>query len=411
MNKIRVLRLVANNISFFKDGKFDLDLVNKLQVTNYDLDHSYFNLESSIYLPKTAVLKGVNASGKTTTLKLLDLFFNVYLKSSSLNSNNVVELLDLFYNNKPIILKIYYEFNKKIYKVVSNILQNKEIIVNKYNFTSEIIYVKDLNLSTTKSLLYERGFKEHLNRDTLSDETKMFLSRDKTINYIISNNSTNTYKSLIEGSNNLFNNNSLSDKTLNKLDVSIIRFLDHSIEDLTKSTNNRLIINENLTPTKELYLLTFTNGKSYEVTSNELLSLLSKGTLRGINILMTIKETLKTGGYFIVDELELHLNKSIIVDIIRLFKSNDTNPHNATLIFSTHYTEILDVFDRNDQIYISHRNDNYEMIISNYSDYDKKNQLKKSDSYFADTYNLGTAISYEKYKSLRNSFKGQFDND
>lgn len=58
------------------------------------------------------------------------------------------------------------------------------------------------------------------------------------------------------------------------------------------------------------------------------------------------------GGYLIVDELENHFNKEIAATLVRFFLDKKVNKKGATLIFSTHYSELLDEFERNDNIYI-----------------------------------------------------------
>ena len=200
---------------------------------------------------------------------------------------------------------------------------------------------------------------------------------------------------------------------ISSLDPTIVQFLDPSIKEMkiVRSPGKFRFSTGTNIPPKTLFEVVFQNGSEYELTFEQLYNVLSSGTIRGIQLLHWIKDVLKTGGYYIIDELELSLNKTIILDVIRLFRNHETNPLNATLIFSTHYTELIDTFDRNDQIYFIHRNDKYEIKVSNYSNFDKKNQLKKSDSYFADEYNLGTAISYNKYYEMFKSFKGQHSND
>lgn len=58
------------------------------------------------------------------------------------------------------------------------------------------------------------------------------------------------------------------------------------------------------------------------------------------------------GGYLIVDELENHFNKEIAATLVRFFLDKKVNKKGAALIFSTHYSELLDEFERNDNIYI-----------------------------------------------------------
>ena len=70
-----------------------------------------------------------------------------------------------------------------------------------------------------------------------------------------------------------------------------------------------------------------------------------------------IEKNLKNCGYLIIDEIENHLNKSIIMNVIQFFLGS-LNPNGATLILSTHYSEIIDILPRTDMIYVSKKQDN-----------------------------------------------------
>ena len=80
-----------------------------------------------------------------------------------------------------------------------------------------------------------------------------------------------------------------------------------------------------------------------------------------------------------VDELENHFNKEIVVTLMRFFMDSILNKSGSTLIFTTHYSELLDEYDRNDAIYIV-RNHN-GITAENLSYILKRNDIKKSDAY------------------------------
>ena len=76
------------------------------------------------------------------------------------------------------------------------------------------------------------------------------------------------------------------------------------------------------------------------------------------------------------------------------------NKNGGTLIFTTHYPELLDEYDRNDGIYIV-RNRN-GIAAENLSYILTRNDLKRSDAYqcgFIDE----TALPYEAYIRLKKS--------
>ncbi|HVU16257.1 MAG TPA: ATP-binding protein [Candidatus Didemnitutus sp.] len=68
----------------------------------------------------------------------------------------------------------------------------------------------------------------------------------------------------------------------------------------------------------------------------------SSGTQRLAGLIGLVLYALKTGGVFLVDELECSLHPLLIREIVLLFKRRRHNPKGAQLIFTTHNTDILD---------------------------------------------------------------------
>ena len=112
-------------------------------------------------------------------------------------------------------------------------------------------------------------------------------------------------------------------------------------------------------------------GGDFHILFNDLI----KGRLRHfINVIKS--RVLKSGGYLVIDELENHFNKEIAAALIRFFMDAGMNCMGGTLIFTTHYPELLDEFERNDCIYIIRNRDG--ITVSNLTDILKRNDLKKS---------------------------------
>lgn len=68
----------------------------------------------------------------------------------------------------------------------------------------------------------------------------------------------------------------------------------------------------------------------------------SAGTQRLAGLIGLILYALKTGGVFLVDELECSLHPLLMREVVLLFKKRRHNPKGAQLIFTTHNTDILD---------------------------------------------------------------------
>lgn len=93
-------------------------------------------------------------------------------------------------------------------------------------------------------------------------------------------------------------------------------------------------------------------------------SFLSSGTIRGINLIELAILTIQYGGYLIVDELEKHLNKELIKIVIYMFMNQNINDKGVLLIFSTHYPELIDFFERKVNLYLLVSNKDKSKLIT-----------------------------------------------
>ena len=76
----------------------------------------------------------------------------------------------------------------------------------------------------------------------------------------------------------------------------------------------------------------------------------------------------------------------------------NVNKTGAMLIFSTHYAELLDEFERNDNIYIVRNR--HGITLENLSTILNRNDIKKSDAYQSG-FLEGTVPMYEAYMDLK----------
>ena len=405
MNRINILKLTADNVSLFSHNHFELDFTNKIQVTNYNFDHPFYNVFSRLFLPKYIAFNGVNSSGKTTIVEMISFFIFYHINLLSIESRECIKILDKFHIGKDMVFTMYFELKGKIYKVITTIgTPSEKYDVLGLGFPFEVkneeVYIKDINSRTPRKLLFEEDFKLVHSYATLNEKEQRLIKGKNTSLLLITGFASTFGTSLCEM--NTQNDQVDAFGYLNAKNLPIIQYLDPSIRTIKDSA--REIKRKNETIITKTLIVEFENNTKYELSPQELYSILSSGTKRALKILNDVRKVLRLGGYYLIDELELSLNRSIVNDIINLFESNKTNPYNATLIFTTHYVELVDSFDRNDQIFFVHRDHDYGIEITNYSDVDRKNQLKKSESFFADTHNLGTAIEYKKYLNMRDSF-------
>ena len=176
-----------------------------------------------------------------------------------------------------------------------------------------------------------------------------------------------------------------------QIPLEVIAFLDPTIEKLCfEQTEGKTFIHLKFKDEEEIILNNAADLEQY----------LSSGTIKGIITFSMVKEVLHSGGYLLVDEIENHFNKEIVTTLVRFFMDSRLNKNGGTLIFTTHYPELLDEYDRNDGICIV-RNRN-GITAENLSYILKRNDIKKSDAYQSG-FLEGTTPAYEAYMRLKKS--------
>jgi hypothetical protein len=82
----------------------------------------------------------------------------------------------------------------------------------------------------------------------------------------------------------------------------------------------------------------------------------SEGTQAALLALVMIFPALQTGSLVAFDELEAHLHPHMIAPILKLFSSQETNPKNAQIIFTSHSLEAMNLLQKS-QIMLVEKND------------------------------------------------------
>ena len=388
---IHILRSEIDGLTLFKDKKVMFDLVAEKNVTEDDvLNGNVMRIDDLIDKLNTIALVGSNATGKTTQLRLIKMVISVFLALDSLNEfeNLADQFEDTFrFTN-------YFYNAKTLYKVESAV---KKTTDGDFAFIEETIYSKKVYPSHKKSELFnfdltKRGQQELLRRSSLPDEITAFLRDDDTIfSTIVRKIMNNKVQDIVIDEIDMTNKNKLTTKE--KIPVEYIKYFDPSIESIR-------ILSKDVPSDKMNVEVTFKNDSIIQVPLIELSNYLSSGTIKGINLFIDIEKTLKNGGYLIIDEIENHLHKSIIMNIIQLF-ANSLNKNGATLIFSTHYSEIIDMVPRTDMIYVATKEENliqFKKMSQGLGDQDR-NDKKKSEVLLSGK--LSNTPTYKDLKRVR----------
>ena len=378
---MKLLKIVINGLPHFKN-ELDIDFVALQRVDDYDKER-LCNVFSNIYVNKAISFVGINASGKTTILKAIS-FVMKMLNNESLNNIKSKTILDDLDDNQQVIITTYFydghDVNKletSIVKEISDVDGSEKLIIK-----DEKLWSKDGAKIKTKKSLFD--FVEVDLREK-RDKNEQYLMEDVSI--IVAENKKKNMSLFISDMLEWTDHNILN--VLGRFPKELLTFLDPSIEYLECSFKEK----------KVDIRLKFYGKEEIIINSPRILeNYLSSGTIKGLGVFMSATFSFIEGGYLIIDDIENHFNREIVATLIRFFLDEKVNKNGATILFSTHYSELLDEFDRNDSIYIVR---NKEGIgVENLSNILKRNDIKKSEVYDSG-YLGGTVPSYEAYMALK----------
>ena len=378
---MKLLKIVINGLPHFKN-ELDIDFVALQRVDDYDKER-LCNVFSNIYVNKAISFVGINASGKTTILKAIS-FVMKMLNNESLNNIKSKTILDDLDDNQQVVITTYFydghDVNKletSIVKEISDVDGSEKLIIK-----DEKLWSKDGAKIKTKKRLFD--FAEVDLREK-RDKNEQYLMEDVSI--IVAENKKKNMSLFISDMLEWTDHNILN--VLGRFPKELLTFLDPSIEYLECSFKEK----------KVDIRLKFYGKEEIIINSPRILeNYLSSGTIKGLGVFMSATFSFIEGGYLIIDEIENHFNREIVATLIRFFLDEKVNKNGATILFSTHYSELLDEFDRNDSIYIVRNKDG--IGVENLSNILKRNDIKKSEVYDSG-YLGGTVPSYEAYMALK----------
>lgn len=373
---MKLLKLSVNGMMLFKEN-VEIDFFAEQRVSS-DNCEMLFNPFGKIFTNNVISVVGINASGKTSLLKVISFTLKM-LNGEPINNisnreiiaeNKMTNFEIVFYDDNGGICKL----NTKVKKIKENDLEEKYVI------EEETLFRKNVSCIRAKKDMFiydELDYKLTRNKDA------EFLKDD--ISIVISINKNNGFKTrdLIQ----LTNLNLLG--MIGNFPRELIEFLDPSIKKISFDKKSKEI------------KLEFYDREIISVSNPvQLENYLSSGTIKGITIFLNAMMIFAEGGYLIVDELENHFNREIVATLVRFFMNEKVNKKGATLIFSTHYSELLDEIDRNDNIYIVRNRGG--ITVQKLYEILKRNDIKKSDAFKSD-FLEGTVPSYDAYINLKNA--------
>ncbi|WP_293149179.1 MULTISPECIES: ATP/GTP-binding protein [unclassified Microcoleus] len=373
----------VGNYKSFKETVTLSMVASSITEDDRELDeNNVFEINHRLKLLKSAAIYGANASGKSNLIAAVN-FMKWFVLNSS-KETQVSEAIDIEAfrlstetEKEPSFFEIVFLLEGKNFRYGFEI--NSEQVVAEWLFQSD---------EDSETMLFERNFDSFILDDFpegqgISNKTRnnaLFLSVVAQFNGKLSG------KILLWFSKTLQLISGLQDRqyrkeTLESFEndrhrhdiIEFIKKLDLGIADIQIINKPVFIISQNtasyggsygsLYPTSESKPAVKTVHRKYDAdgkqTAIEIFDIEkheSEGTNKLFALAGLLLDTLRRGKILFIDELDARLHPLITRELICLFNSNETNPHNAQLIFTTHDTNLLSskAF-RRDQIWFTEK--------------------------------------------------------
>lgn len=367
---MKLLSVKSKGFKNCADG-FGIDFIAKSKKTSEDKEYELLEIDDGLYVYSTVGIVGKNASGKTSALNLLDWCYDI-LSTFRLGRKNC--------SYKGVFLEIIFYEEGYIYKYTTE-LDDSATLEDNAVFKEQNIYRKKYYKSKIKQIYSDNWEDEGQVVGEVPEDVSIVFTvlKKAAIREIY-------YDDSLEFPGNYNITFKLMD--MSKLDTKyvkkVLQIFDSNITELRQNDEKN-------------YLLTY-KGKDRIFSENELYHFLSSGTTKGFNLYTLAVMSLKLGFDLLIDEIENHFHKTLVENLVMLYKDKQVNKKNATLIFSTHYCEILDLFNRSDNIWVTHSREKIE-IDNMYEKYDLRTELLKSKKFYQNTFD--TAVNYEALMDLK----------
>lgn len=382
----RLLKMTISGYRGLADG-FSISFLTQAKVFDEDLSKQVVEIDKRLYGFRTMAVVGANSSGKSTLLRAVIMALGL-LESGRFPYGR----FDFASSSISLSLDFYLDGAVYFYDCVLEppVKSNAPLAMNNIPF----VQFREEHLRKISYSAY-RGNRVLDLKETAQDITKEILSRSLRDTSAISG----LFRKPI--AYDIFTNNAVVDfygayvrMTLYdylkeadpKILAPVIELLDDSIEKIVPQKGDRVLLKK--------------KGRSaLEVRVSALGTLLSSGTLRGIELFLRAYAALKSGSIFLVDEIEGSFHKDIVENLIFLFNDLETNSKGAMLLFSTHLSETLDLLKRTDSIYVMHRKKDLVYASNLKADYQVRSGLLTSHQ--LDSGIFDTGVNYEHVMNLR----------
>jgi len=367
---VKLLRVRASNYKNCCDD-FTIDLLAKSKKTSEDKEYELLEIAEELHVYNTMAFVGKNASGKTSAIELMECCYSILSE---------FRLEDKHYSFDNVRLEMIFYHEGRIYKY-DTVLKSDPTLGTKANFTKQHLYQKKYYKTKVKEIYSEGGFTEVKGLGELPEDTSIvfFVLKKKATRAVYFNcdgEGVDTYRLLFRAMKTY--------KIPKTILAKVIRIFDDKITSLEMVDEKHF---------KLAY-----QDHTKELSDSELVRMLSSGTTKGVLLYIFVVAALEHGFDLLIDEVENHFHKTLVENMISLFKDKSVNKKAATLIFTTHYCEVLDLFNRQDNVWIA-KSDDKVHLDNMYESYNIRPELLKSRQFYNNAFD--TSVNYEDLMALK----------
>lgn len=376
---MKILKITANNFKLCEDD-FTICFVPDGNKTVADKEFELSEIDENLYTFTTLGVIGKNASGKTSVVDLLAIVYDIF---SFFRIKNTSKLVCMW--NKKINLDITFYDEGFIYRYITDLVPDSDTVSKNVLFENERLFKREYykTYSNIKGLFDYDKFEK-------IDTSNFYLPADTSILYSVLKEIK--LRGLYFSSEDITYSDYSSSFDIYKMIVGKHKIIEAILKMFDEHLENIEMINENK------FKIRYSNKTTVTVTGKELYEILSSGTSKGLVLFTLVVYSLMNGTDLVIDEIENHFHKTLVENLVNLYKDKTVNKKNAILIFTTHYCELLDLFNRTDNIYIT-KYDKKIRLENIYRDYDFRPELSKSKKFYNNAFNTG--VDYEALMNFK----------
>lgn len=348
---------VSNFQSFHEQVQISLEL-NK----HAPEDNRAFETPRGSRLTKALAVIGPNASGKTTLIKSLAFLAWFIKQSFHAKVDAQIPLISHFgASNEASKFQVDFEMDGKDWRyqmVVSEARVYSEHLYCKFTRAYSYVFTRDWNTATNRydikqhqfGLIQREAERVRENASLLSTAAqyqvplalKICSMQVFTNMHVLGRHHIDDWQ--INGASAIY----LANEQLRSAMAKLLKGWDLGLNDIR--IERQSITREN-GEKDELYI-PYGVHKVGDIEHSLMLKQESSGTQSAYLLLSRLLPVLSKGGLAVIDELEADLHPHMLVPLLDLFFSPDTNPHNAQIVFTCHSIEVLSLLHKSQVVLV-----------------------------------------------------------